>query len=1013
MKWIDSVNDNDGDLPACYLPHHCVLKPSNETTKLRVVFDASCESSTGVSLNDALMVGSTAQQDLFSIILRFRTLAFVFSADIVKMYRQILINPKQTKLQRIFWRDHAGLILRIGELLTVTYGTAAAAHLAIKTLEYLAETYTKQFPVGAEHIMRDFYVDDMLSGADTLEEALKIKSEVVEILSRGAFQLSKWSSNHVALLGEDQNKHNADVQIDRESTSRVLGIVWNPSTDTFRFAIEQPANTNKITKRIILSEIAKLFDPLGLLGPVIILPKILLQEIWQLKLQWDESIPLDLHTRWSAFKEQLTALNELRIPRFIKERGEHSRFQIHGFCDASQRAYGACLYIRRQIGENEFRVDLWCSKTRVAPLKTISISRLELCAALLLAQLWDKARSSIEVGEAQSFLWSDATIALRWISSCSRKWSVFVANRVGEIQRLTRASDWRHVPSAQNPADLLSRGIYPHEIRSSALWWHGPEFLRESEAAWPRDNPYISESEMPEMRRTVAVAVAATANPFVELAHRCSSLNKLCRIMAYCLRFLKSHLHPHREAGTRVSHEEICTALDCLCKNVQRDAFSSEIHQLEEGVSLTSSSSLTSLAPFLDERGLIRVGGRLGNSELSYGARHLILLPKNHRLTYLIIEREHRRNLHAGLQGIIAAVRQSFWPLSVRSVTRRIIRQCVACFRCRPVTSEAKMGVLPPPRVTPSRPFSNCGVDYAGPLIVREGKRRNARNSKAYVCVFVCLATKAVHLEVVSDLTTEAFLAAFKRFISRRGSPSSMHSDNGTNFKGASRQLSELYEFYRSDKNQDKIKQFCCDLRISWQFIPPGAPHFGGLWEAAVKSAKYHLQRIAGDSHLTFEELQMTLCEIEAILNSRPLTPLSSDPNDLSYITPGHFLIGDVLNGFPCRDLTDINENRLVRWQRIEQLRQHFWSRWSREYLNQLQQRHKWATSKGEQLKVGQMVLIIQPGVPPLQWILGRVTETHPGSDGTARSATVATTKGSIVRPLARLAILPLENSSQ
>ncbi|KYN50062.1 hypothetical protein ALC62_00090, partial [Cyphomyrmex costatus] len=382
---------------------------------------------------------------------------------------------------------------------------------------------------------------------------------------------------------------------------------------------------------------------------------------------------------------------------------------------------------------------------------------------------------------------------------------------------------------------------------------------------------------------------------------------------------------------------------------------------------------------------------------------------RKHILTQRIIEREHTRNLHAGLQATMAFVRQRFWPLSLRSTTRGIIQKCTICFKAKPTQSEALMGSLPATRVNVSRPFSHCGVDYAGPFLLREGKRRNARSHKSYVSLFVCFATKAVHLELVSDLTSEAFIAAFKRFSSRRGKPSHMYSDNGTTFVGAQKQIQELYDIYNSHEVQAKIKDFFLESEISWNFIPPNAPHFGGLWEAAVKSAKHHMTRIVGKALLTFEEMQTIFCEIEAILNSRPLTPLSSDPNDLAYLSPGHFLVGTVLNGLPCADVTDVNENRLLRWQRVEQTRQHFWRRWSNEYLHSLQARSKWMADKGTSLSAGQLVLIKQQNLAPLQWAMGRVQEVYPGPDGIVRTALIKTAKGSYVRPLSKLAILPIE----
>jgi len=445
---------------------------------------------------------------------------------------------------------------------------------------------------------------------------------------------------------------------------------------------------------------------------------------------------------------------------------------------------------------------------------------------------------------------------------------------------------------------------------------------------------------------------------------------------------------------------------------VQRRAFANEYKALSKGDAINSSSSILSLSPFMDEAALIRVGGRLKNSGLQFDTCHPILLPRNHILTNRVIEYEHIRNLHAGTQATMANVRQRFWPLSLRSTTRKIIQKCVTCFKAKPRLSEALMGALPVSRVTMSKPFSHCGVDYAGPVILREGKRRNARNQKAYIAIFVCFATKGIHIELVSDLTSDAFIGAFKRFISRRGKSSQMYSDNGTTFVGAQKQLKELYNFYNTQHTQSEIKQFLYNQEISWNFIPPNAPHVGGLWEAAVKSAKYHMARIIGKAHLTFEEMQTVLSEIEAILNSRPITALSEDPNDLAYLSPGHFLVGTTLNNFPCNNISDVNENQLTRWQRVEQVRQHFWQRWSNEYLHSLQERSKWKTNKGTQLSPNQLVLIKQQNLVPLQWPIGRVQSIHPGSDNVARTATIKTAQGTFVRPLSRIAILPIDSPS-
>ncbi|XP_063993673.1 uncharacterized protein LOC135171215 [Diachasmimorpha longicaudata] len=320
------------------------------------------------------------------------------------------------------------------------------------------------------------------------------------------------------------------------------------------------------------------------------------------------------------------------------------------------------------------------------------------------------------------------------------------------------------------------------------------------------------------------------------------------------------------------------------------------------------------------------------------------------------------------------------------------------------------MGNLPTARVTESRPFTNVGVDYCGPFFVKEKKFRNRSRVKVYVAVFVCLAIKAVHLEVVSDLTTEAFLAALRRFIARRGCCRHIHSDNGTNFIGANNALKEIYELFKSEVHQKTVQSWLTTKHIHWHFIPPLSPHFGGLWEAAVKSFKYHMYRIITDELLTFEGFNTLVIEIEAVLNSRPLAPMSSDPNDLLALTPGHFLIGESLTCPRQQDFTDIPTNRLSSWQHIQKLKQHFWTRWHREYISELSLRSKWSKGK-HHIQEGTIVLLKEDNLPALQWALGRIVKVYPGADGIIRAVTVKTAKGLLDRNVKKLAPLPIINN--
>ncbi|CAG7786005.1 unnamed protein product [Allacma fusca] len=357
-------------------------------------------------------------------------------------------------------------------------------------------------------------------------------------------------------------------------------------------------------------------------------------------------------------------------------------------------------------------------------------------------------------------------------------------------------------------------------------------------------------------------------------------------------------------------------------------------------------------------------------------------------------------------------IQQTYWIISGRDVVRQYVKRCLVCFRHRAKACNQKMSDLPAARVIPTRPFQRCGVDFAGPFTLRRtiGGRSN-QTCKSYVCVFVCFVTRAIHLELVSDLTSDSFMASFKRFIARRGLCSDIYSDCGTNFVGADTEIKRIYEFVQSADSGQRIQQFLSARSVKWHFNPPSSPHFGGLWESGVRVVKGHLRRVIGTTSLNFEEYATLLAQVESCVNSRPLAPLSCNPEDLSALTPGHFLIGAPLNALPEHDLTDIKLNRLSRWQHCQQLAQHFWRRWHNEYLHQLQQRHKW-NSVSENLAVGTMVLMKDERLSPTEWKLGRILHTHPGPDGLVRVVTVKTSGGELKRPIVKLCPLPFDQPS-
>jgi hypothetical protein len=679
--------------------------------------------------------------------------------------------------------------------------------------------------------------------------------------------------------------------------------------------------------------------------------------------------------------------------------------ELHGFCDASQAGYGACLYVRSIDKEGKFFVNLLCAKSRVAPLKPLTIPKLELCGALMLAKLGDQVRRCFNAEFNSCTYWTDSSIVLGWLKTTPNLLKTFVCNRVVEIQDLSQKANWNHITTHTNPADLVSRGVSPVQLKNCALWWQGPPFLSLDKSLWPTTK--IKSVNLPEFKVNQVQALHTSTNQTFNIENY-SNLNRLVRVVAYCLRFKTNSQKPeqNRQYGPLMP-TELKLSTNLLLRLSQKETFSQEIQLLSQGKIIKSNSNVLSLSPFLDNDGLLRVGGRLTYAHYPYNKKHPVLLSGKHKLSKLIFQQEHIRLLHAGPQLLLSSVRERFWILGGRNLCKKTVHQCVRCFRASPKSSHPIMGNLPPSRIEPSPPFHVTGVDYAGPFLIKDRVGRGCKTIKSYLCLYVCFATKAIHLELVTDLSTACFLMSMRRFVSRRGLPSHMYSDNGRNFVGARSELQDLYRFLR--ENEQAIIDFSTSKGISWHFIPAHSPHFGGLWESGVRSAKFHLKRIAGNALLNFEEMYTLILQIEAILNSRPLCPLSTDPNDLNPLSPAHFLIGRPILTLPDPDVTELPESKLDRFQRVQSLQQHFWRRWQREYIGELQQRIKWRNSK-LQLEKDAMVLIRDDNTPPLRWKIGRILDVHSGRDGINRVATILTSSGTIKRSFSKICPLPTPN---
>ncbi|XP_055622684.1 uncharacterized protein LOC129766199 [Toxorhynchites rutilus septentrionalis] len=705
-------------------------------------------------------------------------------ADIAKMYRMVKLNSADQPLQRILWRKSANEPVTTFQLTTVTYGTASAPYLATKCIQRLANDAKHTHPVAAEVARKDFYVDDLLSGTDSIKTGKQLVCQLIDMFNSAGFSLRKWSSNNLELIDDvpsELRDNRSTFEIDSSSTVKTLGLIWEPSVDKFNYAIPRWSSEPTITKRVVLGDIARIFDPLGLIGPVVVQAKIFLQELWKLKGDWDEPLSVSHQEFWLTYRRNLTALESLKVPRWIGFTNDASHVEVHGFCDASEAAYGACLYLRCTSLDGSVSVRLITAKSKVAPIEDINrkkkkqtIPRLELSSALLLSHLYEKVRKSIQI-PSHAYFWTDSMIVKCWLSSLPSRWQIFAVST------------------------------------------------------------------------------------------------------------------------------------------------------------------------------------------------------------------------------------------NVRSLARKVVFECTSCFRNKPTVHQQLMADLPADRVSPAAAFIKTGVDFCGPFFIRYPGRRST-SIKCYVSIFVCLTTKAVHMEVVADLTTQAFLGALKRFVSIRGKPSVITCDNATNFVGANRELELLRLQLCSQQFQHTVTRDCETEGIQFKFIPPRSPNFGGLWEAAVKSFKTQFRKTIGSRVLTYDEIHTVVQQLAAILNSRPLTPLSNDPNDYEALTPGHFIAGRPLVSIPSPDLQEIPENRLFLWQKSQSYVQQIWRKWKTHYLSDLHNRTKW-TQKRDNPIVGTMVLVKDDNLPPQKWCLGRIAETIPGSDGIIRVVTVRTKDGLLKRGISKICVLPVRDN--
>ena len=1055
---LDELKPKEGPGELWYLPHfgvHHLKKPA----QIRVVFDLSSKYE-GVSLNKELLPGPDRMNSLLGVLIRFRRENTAVMCDIQQMFHSFHVNPLHRDFLRFLWFEGNTAEKPIIEyrMNVHLFGNGPSPAVATFGLRKTASDGEEEFgkaPMNFVH--RNFYVDDGLTSLPTVAQAIDLVTTTQAMLATANLRLHKVVSNSVEVMeafsNEDRGKdlRNLDLRHDSLPPQRSLGVYWNLEQDIFTFKVDLPEKP--FTRRGVLSIVNSIYDPLGLAVPVLLEGRLLLQQLVIMgkkkndnkPLGWDDPLPDAQSLQWKQWRGSLPDLEKIAVRRCYhpKNFGSITRAEVHAFSDASQDAIGACVYLRLVSHKGEISTTLLFGQSRVAPLQVTSIPRLELCAAVLAVQAGTRILKEIDMKIDDITYYTDSKVVLGYIQNSSRRFYVYVANRVQLIRRLSSPQQWRYIDTSQNPADLATRRLSAPDLTGSD-WITGPSFLRSQTIVLPKEEEEIPlDVHDPEVRKEVlahTTNIGERRGLGTERFSRFSSLASLQRAIANLIVMVKEFLHRKSKPQDRKERMtasvnnrprsptvlEQQQAIVVIIRATQGEVFREELRLQHRAHTITEenhrecnrerkrnlkNSALYRLDPFIDDDGLLRVGGRLRRSHLGYGEKHPVLIPKGHHVAKLIVRHYHNQVHHQGRQITHGTIRQAgYWLVNGSHTVSRELSSCVVCKKLRGPPLEQHMADLPVDRTEATPPFTHVGFDVFGPWLIHTRKTRGGvASSKRWGLVFTCLSCRAIHIEVLESMDTSSFICALRRFFAIRGPASMLRCDRGTNFIGGK---SELDDAMRG-LDQPSLERYTKGQGCEWLFNPPHASHFGGVWERQIGTIRRVLDAMfleLGRSQLTHELLVTLMTEVTAIVNARPLTTVPSDADEPQPLSPAMLLT------MKTRPLAsppgvfvpaDLYSRR--RWRRVQYLADQFWVRWRREYLQSLQSRSKWNCPQ-RNLTVGDVVLVKEDGAHRGDWPLGRVTKAMESDDGKVRKAQVEVQrdgrKKTFLRPIKELVLL-------
>ncbi|XP_067943262.1 uncharacterized protein [Watersipora subatra] len=973
-----------------YIPHFSVRHKQKK--KLRVVMDASARFN-GVSLNDRLLSGPDHMNSLIGILMRFRREPIAITCDIEQMFYNFKVKADHRDYVRFLWIDETLTQIEEFRLNVHLFGATSSPAVATFGLRKLADDHRTIHPAAASFLREEFYVDDGVTSVQTLEDAKDLIQGARAICTKGNIRLHKFISNNKEVLTSVpeservESAQNLNLFKDQLPQERTLGMEWNVDTDTLRF--NSPKIETQMTKRGVLSTIAQIYDPLGLISPIVFRGKRILQKVTAENTSWDQLLTPEVSKEWIGWLKDLTHLDSIAFQRCYKT-GDVAAAELHHFSDASEAGYGACSYVRLKHTDSTVTCNLVFSKARVAPLKQpTTIPRLELQGAVTASKIASVVRKELKMEISKEVFWTDSLITLGYIRNENKRFHTYVTNRVTQIRNITEVEQWQHVRSKDNPADWASRGCSTKDFVEESTWTKGPDFLHE-----PCIQRYIKENSVnvtvDDHDKEVRMMKTFSAQTTINLASRYdrySNMEQLVKSIA----ILKGCVRQKAWRQPEISVTDLENAEKFIVSQVQKLAYPKG--EKEAGIS--------SLSPFTEE-GILRVGGRATNaSNWSHDYKHPVIIPKHTHIARLIIAREHDKIQHLGYRSTLCAIREAgYWLVNGPGAVKKHLRDCILCKRLRKTPMKQQMGNLPKERLELTAPFTHVGMDVFGPFHVKDYRTERKR----WGLVVTCLYSRAVHIEMLDQMTTDCLILALRNFMAIRGPVRTIICDNGTNFVGMKNEMERQLNL--ADK---KVDDYLQRSRITMKFNPPKASHHGGVTERMIRSIRAVMNGLNVKYRMDSTTLRTVFSEVANVVNNRPLTGTVIEDPDEGIMTPNILLTGkEQLSAPPPGDFPEEDVYSRKRWIVTQAVTEAFWKAWKTEYLSLITQRQRW-TAKVKNIKAGDVVLLWDDSVDRNDWKIGRVTNVKPGSDGLVRRAEVTLgnhmldKKGKPIKPATRL----------